>query len=304
MKPMASWQLFNIHPILSVISIITSFTWTEIKRIFSFYTTDYIGDSARLEFTLLRYASMINKDGYVVDSSVENIEAAIESAINIGDATNYTVFLDQSGPNSWPVPVLNYLLLRTDYQGMLYVNYFILTNIGDCTKRRQTYMWLIWALVDPNAVSLLAPAGYADLPASIKNTTSSTLYSHTCDGKQILYTEFSGLDRDTPNFNAFLSLACIFLLVALVLGVTWQLINQSRCSSMVLVYQLMLMSGIIMTYISVIFLYKVPTSDNICNTRVWLPVLGYTLILVATFERTWQMHTVYEKVRTFFSVKF
>jgi hypothetical protein len=246
---------------------------------------------------------MINKDGYVVDSSVENIKAAIDSAINIGDATNYTVFLDQSGPKSWPVPVLNYLLLHTDYQGIIY-QLSILMITGDCTKRRQTYMWLIWALVDPNALSLLAPSGYADLPPVMKNTTSSTLYSHKCDGKQILYTEFSGLDRDTPNFNAYLSLACIFLLAALVLGVTWQLINQSRCSSMVLVYQLMLMSGIIMTYISVIFLYKVPNSDAVCETRIWLPVVGYTLILVAAFERTWQMHTVYEKVRTFVRTKF
>jgi hypothetical protein len=157
-------------------------------------------------------------------------------------------------------------------------------------------------LVDSDAISLLAPSGYAELPDDMKNATSQTLYSHTCDERQILYTDYSGLISDPNGQNAFLSLAIIFLVVALALGASWQYINQSRCSTMVIVYQFMLMAGIVLTYLSVIFFYKKPSSNTTCQLRIWLPTVGYTLVLVAAFERTFQMHTVYEKVPKISSV--
>jgi hypothetical protein len=152
-------------------------------------------------------------------------------------------------------------------------------------------------LEDPDAMSAMGPEGYAQLPVDMRNSMSRVLYSHTCGGKQILYTDYSVISKDQQGYNAFVSLAIIFLVLALTLGAVWQYINQSRCTPMVLVYQFMLMSGIILTYLSVIFFYETPTSDSICHLRIWFPTLGYTLILVATFERTWQIHTVYEKVR-------
>jgi hypothetical protein len=157
--------------------------------------------------------------------------------------------------------------------------------------------WLVWALEDSDASSVLEPDGYAGLPTDMRNSMSRVLYSLTCGEKQILYTDYSVISKDEQGYNAFLSLAIIFMILALILGVAWQYINQSRCTTMVLVYQFMLMSGIILTYLSVIFFYQTPTSDATCHLRIWFPTLGYTLILVATFERTWQIHTVYEKVR-------
>ena len=68
--------------------------------------------------------------------------------------------------------------------------------------------------------------------------------------------------------------------LTLLLGSSWHYFNQSRCQKVVLLYQTLLMIGIALTYISVIFWYKVPSSDRICQTRIWLTCIGYTLILV------------------------
>ena len=39
-----------------------------------------------------------------------------------------------------------------------------------------------------------------------------------------------------------------------------------------------------------------PDQDYICQLRVWFTTIGYSLILTAMFERTWQIKRVYGKV--------
>ena len=67
------------------------------------------------------------------------------------------------------------------------------------------------------------------------------------------------------------------------MGCMWHYFNQSRCQKVVLLYQSLLMVGIAVTYISVIFWYQIPDSDNVCQARMWLTCLGYTLILVGCY---------------------
>jgi hypothetical protein len=44
------------------------------------------------------------------------------------------------------------------------------------------------------------------------------------------------------------------------------------------------------------FRYMDPDDDLICKLRVWTTTLGYSFILAAMFERTWQIRRVYGKV--------
>jgi hypothetical protein len=39
-----------------------------------------------------------------------------------------------------------------------------------------------------------------------------------------------------------------------------------------------------------------PDSDTICKARIWTTTIGYSMILTAMFERTWQIRRVYGKV--------
>jgi hypothetical protein len=72
-----------------------------------------------LELTKGRYAKLINREGHVVDSSVENIQTAVDYAKYFEQISNFSAFLDQPGATSWPVPAVNYIVLRTDIQSKL-----------------------------------------------------------------------------------------------------------------------------------------------------------------------------------------
>ena len=78
----------------------------------------------------------------------------------------------------------------------------------------------------------------------------------------------------------------ILLCLSIIMGGLWHYFNQSRCNKIVMLYQTLLMFGIALTYISVIFWYKIPTTDTTCLARMWLTCLGYTLILVCKVSKS------------------
>lgn len=88
----------------------------------------------------------------------------------------------------------------------------------------------------------------------------------------------------------------VLIILSVLLAGMWHYAIQTSCSKVVILYQILLGLGAILTYVSVIFWYKVPNSDWICQTRIWTTIIGYTFIIIAMFERTWQIHRVYGKV--------
>lgn len=100
------------------------------------------------------------------------------------------------------------------------------------------------------------------------------------------------LNFTTPTFIT----AIVLLVISVILAGVWHYFNQSRCQKFVVLYQSLLTIGVMITYISVVFWYRLPDSDTVCMARVWLTCLGYTLILVAIFERTFHIFRVYGRV--------
>lgn len=76
--------------------------------------------------------------------------------------------------------------------------------------------------------------------------------TYQCEGRALL--EIRRVDQHKGSgFEAFIILALVLLVFSLVLAGFWHYTNHARCAKVVVLYQVLLLIGIAMTFLSVIW---------------------------------------------------
>ena len=175
------------------------------------------------------YAKLINRAGNTVDAT--EILAALDS---ITASESPVQFVDR--PDGWPI-------VSVQYQAILKDN---------CNNRRDLFKFYNWVKVSDTAAERLANAGGGSLGSYFENTTKSFLTSYKCDGNLVL--EYKAIPQhQSKAFVALLSLAMILLAISICLGFLWHYFNSSRCAKEVILYQVVQLLGIVVTFLSIIF---------------------------------------------------
>ena len=218
-----------------------------------------------------------NKKGVVTNPDDSDVIAAQNGT----QFDQYMVgnFLDPE--NGYPLIVASYLMYRTDNQ--------------NCSNLRELFKFLYWTKTDLEAKKREDALGYSSFNDANNQQIIDFLTSTKCDGKLILDIQLQSQHQGS-SYPFYISVSLILLGISIILGAVWQYLNKSRCSKVVVLYQSILLIGITLTYLSVVFWFFVPDQDYICQCRVWLATMGYSLILTSMFERTWQIKRVYGKV--------
>jgi hypothetical protein len=191
-------------------------------------------------------------------------------------------FMNSNNSGSYPITLNSFVVIRNDIP-------------QNCNNLRELFKFIYWTKTDANALARPNTLGYSQFSNSLNEQVINFLLTATCNGNQILYTKILP-QHGSVAYTFYLSLSLILMAISLFLGATWQYLNKSRCSKVVVIYQAILLVGVCCTYLSIIFWYLVPDGDDDCLPRIWLTAMGYSLILTAMFERTWQIKRVYGKV--------
>lgn len=140
----------------------------------------------------------------------------------------------------WPIILADFIYLRTD-------------TTQNCTELRALFKFLHWINNDPDAISRTSEEGFAPWADQLKAQILNYLTTAKCDGKLILEIQYSQPQHNGKSFTFFLVLALVLLGISFILGGFWHYLNQSKCSKVVVTYQIILLIGVTMTYIAVIF---------------------------------------------------
>eukprot|EP01102_Stenamoeba_stenopodia_P002994 TRINITY_DN1292_c0_g1_i1.p1 TRINITY_DN1292_c0_g1~~TRINITY_DN1292_c0_g1_i1.p1 ORF type:complete len:747 (-),score=124.36 TRINITY_DN1292_c0_g1_i1:183-2423(-) len=166
-----------------------------------------------------------------------------------------------------------------------------------CPQDRNTLKFLVWTHKDSNARALATTAGFLYFDDDINNKVISQLEKLECydTNYQLLQTQVID-DHDSIAFPILLgvnmALAGLFLLMGFYLTFSPGNANSEKLSERIIpvLYDTCFHLGALLSYLPVIFFYLVPDQDWVCQARMWLTGIGFTIFLGSMFTRTFQMH--------------
>ena len=147
-----------------------------------------------------------------------------------------------SSPNGYPLLLPYYFIYRTDIQ-------------QNCTQLRELFEFMYWTKLSDEALDLADALGFAGFNDVNNDRIVDLLKTSTCGGNVILHVELLPSHQGSA-FTFYIVISLLLLGIAIILGALWQYFNKSRCSKVVILYQIILLIGITMTYISIVFWYN------------------------------------------------
>jgi len=165
-----------------------------------------------------------------------------------------------------------------------------------CTQDRATLKLFKWAFESKDARDTARPYGFYYVPDKIMEKVIDILMGFECYEQGTLLQQEIINDHEsyfTPMFIVamILGFATVFMGVVLIFmkpskNAKWNLIS--------ILYNICLLAGACIALLSMIFFYLVPTSDWICQLRIWPLGVGYSMFFGAMFTRTMQMYRMYK----------
>lgn len=248
------------------------------------YSLGYISYSAIMQSGIIPFVAFEHDGEVIVTPDLEkNAQVMLKVMFDKNNEKKAGSIIEKakSVKGAWPITEFTYVVIDTQND----------LSRDDCERRRELFEWLRWCLIDPNAKERGTKRGFSILPPSLAQRTIDQLADVTCDSVSLLAIEI--VDKHEQGyFEGLLIMSMILLTLSVAPGI-WLFIIKDNVLFVAKLYSLVLLIGATITYISVVFFYLVPDEDWICQLRVWLTSLGFTLFLGALFTRTLQIHRIY-----------
>lgn len=222
------------------------------------------------------YARIINRSGKTVGAESTYVVEALNSITSDEEPIQ---FVDRE--NGWPIVAVSYQALLKDSTY--------------CDRRRELFKFYHWIKTSTTAQERLISLGGSTLGNFLENSANAFLSNTTCNGIDVL--QYKVIPQHVSKaFDALLVIAFVLWIISILLAALWHYVNKSRCAKEVILYQVIQLLGILVTYLSVAAWYAIPNADSTCACRQWLTCIGFTLVFAAMFERTFRIHRVYGRV--------
>jgi hypothetical protein len=226
------------------------------------------------------YAYMKNPDGNIVTADAANVKEAISQA-TFND--RYVADITNLPGQSWPISGFTYFIIHKN-------------NDTNCQLRKEMFKWFHWIYTDNIAQARAENQGYAPLSENVRDKVLDLLNTVQCDGSYLLQTTYiHAISKGTT--AAFIAIACVLLAYLVMWVVLIIVFRDSRIFKATgLYFVIFSLTGATLNYIGIILWSLEPRSAAICHSRVWLVMLGYSMLLGSMLTKVYEVKVLFSKM--------
>lgn len=175
-----------------------------------------------------------------------------------------------------------------------------------CPKDRGTLKFFNWVLSNDEPKNQGSFNGFYYLPSRIIKSVKKQIFKMECYNDGTLLQE-QIIDDHESFFDAILIVCLIlgFIIISVALFLTFYNNNRNKDKEkdkkkdiVSILYTILLAFGATITLIGLVFFYIVPDHNVICQLRIWLTGLGFTIFFGSIFTRTIQMFLAIKVMRS------
>ena len=225
---------------------------------------------------VFKYAVMQNKNGDWL-TGAPDLSPAIKAA-TFG-SNNAISFNDSPANGSWPIGGPTYILTRR-------------LNISSisCDAQRELYLFFQWCLTSSLSLQLENYLGFQ--PLSNTEYLLNQFSSVTCDGVSDLAIETTLQHQGSTTTGFFVVAGCLGL-ISLVVAALSLFIHRDTNDWKTIFFSLYVVLGSVFCFVAVLAFNTTPNSTFVCQSRVWLTAVGFSILLSGIFARSYQYYVIY-----------
>jgi ABC-type phosphate transport system substrate-binding protein len=226
----------------------------------------------------LPHVAMTNRFGdYLSDATHETVEHAISGAFYDERLGGHMV--DSPIHDAWPLSSFVYLFYRTNEVAS-----------ADCDEQRELFKFWRWILEDPVPRFHSESLFYYHLEENITATVMNKLAEVSCNfrvqiGREVI------VQHTSSGFLALIILASVSLGLIGVLFIP--IFFRKVISLSERIHLALVLAGGSIALVSSFAWYLVPSSNVVCQLRIWLSLWGISLILSSVFGRLMQYYFIW-----------
>jgi len=176
--------------------------------------------------------------------------------------------------------------------------YLLFNKSGPCTKNFAFARMVRWTLISELAQQRAESLGFSPLSPKLQDLVLNDILGPLeCDGLGLLEPTAADQHAGEEYLISFI-ISEVVMGVCVLLAVVGLLMRLSNINASVVITNMSLILGILMNAASLVFFHHVPDESLVCQLRLWLCGLGFTILMSVLFARAIETVFIYHRSRT------